>query len=474
MRGYPGVLFILRHSREESMEIPCARRLPFVVSGLAFLQPALTNAQFLNLTLVATALILGSKFCLSAINRMWLGEKCVSTLSYFFSNAKFCTAEMQHLYALQVMHRYRIQSGYYCIDDTMNHHTNFCKWIHGVCVLFDHALKTNLKAICVVLLYYSDGGWIKFPIAHRIYYKDDSNMLWEKGKKYVCRPKYELAIEMLEWAIRKGFPKGIVLADSWFGSGPFVKGLRRLGMSYVIEIKSSLKTRLSCKEPKLTPTGKMSKNQYDLVELPHVFEAISNFSTCGFAANKTIGKDEKVLYHAKVITARLNSIAGKHRIVQSVDPAKQTTKYLLTNELIWEAAKIISVYSNRWVVEEFFRNAKQLTDMEGATVRSEQGVTLALCLVSWIDFLFHLENYKRCTAGELPKEPLTVPSIVRLAQYENLEAFLDRVQEEEGLVKKWLENVQKHLMRNRKKSSDLIELSKCSESGGGKQQVRGK
>ena len=52
------------------MKIPCAERLPFVVSGLAFLQLALTNCQFYNLTLIATALVLGSKFCLSEINRM--------------------------------------------------------------------------------------------------------------------------------------------------------------------------------------------------------------------------------------------------------------------------------------------------------------------------------------------------------------------------------------------------------------------
>jgi hypothetical protein len=153
----------------------------------------------------------------------------------------------------------------------------------------------------------------------------------------------------------------------------------------------------------------------------------ANPSTCGFAANMSIGKKEKVLYHTKVFTGRLNSIAGEHRIIQSVDPTKQTTKYLLTNELTWEATKIISAYNNRWVIEEFFRNAKQLTDMEGATIRSEQGVTLALCLVSWIDSLLHLENYKQSTAGKLPKEPLTVPSIVRLAQYDNLEAFLGRL-----------------------------------------------
>ena len=101
--------------------------------------------------------------------------------------------------------------------------------------------------------------------------------------------------------------------------------------------------------------------------------------------------------------------------------------------------------------------------MEGATIRSEQGVTLALCLVSWIDSLLHLENYKQSTAGKLPKEPLTVPSIVRLAQYDNLETFLDRLQKEDGLLKKWCDVEQKSLVRKRKKSKELIKLQDFSE-----------
>ena len=48
------------------MKIPCAERLPFIVTGLTFLQPALTNAQFYNLTLVATALVLAEP-----VNNFW-------------------------------------------------------------------------------------------------------------------------------------------------------------------------------------------------------------------------------------------------------------------------------------------------------------------------------------------------------------------------------------------------------------------
>jgi len=446
------------------MKIPCAKQVPFVVAGLSFLQPALTNIQFDNLTLIATALVLGARFCLTEISRMWLKDKCVSTLSYFLSDAKFSTYEMQCLYALRIMHLYKIKRGYYIIDDTMKHHTKFCKWIHGVCILFDHVFGTNLKAICIVALYYSDGGLIKFPITHRIYYKDSNKLPWLRGKKFVCKKKYELAVEMLEWAIKMGFPKGIVLADSWYAVGPFIKELKRLKFGYVVEVKDNYKLKTTCKQPKLTPKGRLAKNQYDLTKLPKFFKSILSVAKCGFARDIETGKEAKVLYHVKIATVRLNSIPGKHRVIESVDPTNQTTKYLLTDQLTWEATKIISVYTYRWVIEEFFRNAKQLTDMEGATIRSEQGVTLALCLVSWIDFLLHFENYKQGTAGKLSKESLTIPSIVRRAQYENMEAFMERVRHDEAFVKRWFEVEKEHIYRKRKEHKELIELNESDLS----------
>jgi len=440
------------------MKIPCADRLPFVVSGLSFLQPALTDIQFYNLTLIATALILGAKFNLSEISRMWLKEKSVSTLSYLLSDAKFYVPEMEILYAKKMQRTYAITDGYFLIDDTMKHHTNFCKWIHGVFVLFDHAAKTNLKATCLVFLYYSDGCFIKFPITFRIYYKNTDTMAWQRGKPRECKAKYDLAIEMLDWALQVGFPKCTVLADSWFGIGPFIKELKLLGLSYVIEIKSSYNVKAPCKEPKLTPTGRKAKNQFDLTKLSEYFKNISLVVRCGFCADKQSGKKEKVLYHTKITTVYLNSISDKHRIVESIDPIKQTTKYLLTNELTWEAAKIISVYSNRWVIEEFFRNAKQLTDMEGATIRSEQGVTIALCLVSWIDSLLHFENYKQGTAEKLSKESLTIPSIVRRAQYDNLKAIIKRAHSEKDFIPKWLAVEEDNIVRKRRKSSTLVQF----------------
>jgi hypothetical protein len=441
------------------MKIPCAKRLPFIVAGLSFLQPALTNIQFNNLTLIATALVLGAKFNLTEISRMWLKEKSVSTLSYLLSDAKFYIPEMEMLYVTQLKKMYKLAGGYYCIDDTMKHHTNFCKWIHGVFVLFDHAAKTNLKATCLVFLYYNDGGLIKFPISYRIYYKATDNMPWQQGTQKEHKAKYDLALEMLEWALKMGLPKSTVLADSWFGMNPFIAGLKKLQLSYVIEIKRSYNVRIPCKETKFTPTGKKAKNQTETISLPDYFDNIVLIATCGFDADPQSGKEEKVLYHTKIATVRLNSISDRHRVIESKDPVKQTTKYLLTNELSWEATKIISTYSHRWVIEEFFRNAKQLTDMEGATIRSEQGVTTALCLVSWIDSLLHFENYKQGTTEKLSKESLTIPSIVRRAQYDNLKAVLGRIRNDETFIPTWLAIEEKNIDRRRKSCSEVITIT---------------
>jgi hypothetical protein len=90
---------------EDAVNIPCVKRVAWVVTGLVFVQPAFTAIQFDHLTLIATALILGSGLNLSAISRMWLKEKCVRTLSYFFSDAKIDPAELQPRY---VKHALRV------------------------------------------------------------------------------------------------------------------------------------------------------------------------------------------------------------------------------------------------------------------------------------------------------------------------------------------------------------------------------
>jgi hypothetical protein len=81
-----------------------------------------------------------------------------------------------------------------------------------------------------------------------------------------------------------------------------------------------------------------------------------------------------------------------------------------------------------------------------------------LCLVFWLDFLLHQENRAHCTAGKLSQESLTIPSIVRQAQYANLEAFVEKIQQDEEFVKTWMEVEKQAVKRPRKPRKELIAL----------------
>ena len=159
---------------------------------------------------------------------------------------------------------------------------------------------------------------------------------------------------MLQWALDQGFPRCTVLADLWFGIDQFIRELKRLKLDYILEIKSNYSIKKPCEAPKRTPKGRLAKNQYDVIKLPEYFESILTVTKCGLEADLKTGKREKVLYHAKIVTAKLKSTSGKHRIVESTDRVHQTTKYCLTSHLNWESIKIL--YDNLEAVVDKLQN----------------------------------------------------------------------------------------------------------------------
>jgi hypothetical protein len=66
------------------MRLPCAKPLAFIVAGLSFLKPGLTNIQLDNMTLVATALVLGSGFNLSREKKGSEGVRSFNLTIYRF------------------------------------------------------------------------------------------------------------------------------------------------------------------------------------------------------------------------------------------------------------------------------------------------------------------------------------------------------------------------------------------------------
>ncbi|MCP4397277.1 MAG: hypothetical protein GY801_08270 [bacterium] len=53
---------------------------------------------------------------------------------------------------------------------------------------------------------------------------------------------------------------------------------------------------------------------------------------------------------------------------------------------------------------------------------------------------------------------LTIPSIVRQAQYANLETFVEKIQQDEEFVTKWMAVEKESINRNRKPRKELVAL----------------
>lgn len=424
--------------------IPCIDLLNIVREGFQFLRGVVTDLQLNNLMMIATTVILYSRFSLSEVSRSWLKKRTVNAFSHCLKAAKFNLKEAMNAYAKMLRQSYDLKGGRFIIDDTMEHHTKLCKFIYGVCRHWDHVFRTNVSAKCLVFLYYSEGGVIKFPIGWRIYFKG--------GKK----TKNDLALELIREGIKRGFPCGVVLADSWYCVEPFVRELRWMGLRYVLEIKTNATIREPIKKGEGKKRGRRRKRWYRKVSIIAHMKKVKRVREIGFLGDLATGKEEKILYEIKEKTCRIHALPGLHKVVYSYDPEKGTEKYLITNELTWEGVKLVKEYFHRWVIEEFFRNAKQQLNMEGACVRSEQGVTITLFLLTCVDSLCHKEIAK-LVSGNLKSEPITVQSIVRLAVLENAENFVSLIKSSKGdrFLKKWIKQLKRDAIRSRKVKSEV-------------------
>ena len=78
-------------------------------------------------------------------------------------------------------------------------------------------------------------GATTFPLLFRIF-KPQTRL--KANDVYKTKP--QLAIELIEELLRSGFRFSVVLADSLYGdSGPFISALHRLGLRYVVAIRSN-------------------------------------------------------------------------------------------------------------------------------------------------------------------------------------------------------------------------------------------
>jgi hypothetical protein len=400
------------------LKMPILKELSWVIEGVSGLDTKLTKPQKTNLMRLLTAIILLNTTTLSVVAIGWMDIISVNALSHFMSYSGlngYVLMDSAVRFAIRVMNLKNVAVKL-AIDDTMEHHSRFCRSIANVYNLFDHVLGTYCQAKCIVFAYVIINEKIRFPIGWRVYRQG--------GLK-----KWELALELIDLAIAQGFTISVVLFDSWYCVAPFVRAIVERKLTFISELKSN----------NLAEFGIEGSRKRIKILINTLFECGKHLCQEIYLGLKSNAEQrpERTLYKTQSINAYIVAFKMKLKVIKSVDVRKGCYKIFVTNELSWDTQKVLEEYSHRWLIEEFFRNAKQFFGCEETSIRSEQGGAIKLFLVSFADLLVSLQLWRSAQDKSNTRLP-TVSAILAKAAEENLRRLLDT--SDHDLLKQIIDN----------------------------------
>ena len=431
------------------LQFPVFNPLSFVKEAVRELEYKLTNPQMTNLMLILTAIMVCGSLNLSTLSFTLLGKRSINAISHFFSYTGLNVQKLMASAVTWAIRRMQLSgtSVRLAIDDTMKHHSRGAKKISQVYWLFDHVTQSYCNAACIVFVYLIINERIRFPVGWRVYRKGGQS-------------KWKLAIEIIDDILEMDLKISVVLFDSWFCVNGFIKQLERRKLIFIGDLKSSNTLEYRLPDQKTTVRLTLSKI---LKCGKFLFKKV-----CLGLKSSQDDSPNKVLYETYTKVGYVAAFKGRYQIVHSIDRRTNASKTFICNNLSWEAQKILEEYSYRWMIEEFFGNAKGLCGLEKACVRSEQAGAITLFLVSFVDLLISIELWKGIHDG--PRERLPKVSAVFAAiSEENLRSFLSDFEPNSCLEKVmafWLERLReaKNGVRRIRKSLEPMGLLGNSSS----------
>jgi len=198
------------------------------------------------------------------------------------------------------------------------------------------------------------------------------------------RTKIDLAIDLLEAAIRHKVPFGVLLFDSWYLAEELVSMARYRQKDWISLLKKNrnvetnsfvLKDTMGQPIPLTGPHIAVE----DLVPLipPTAYHAVT-------VGDKT--------YWTFTLAVRLPGL-GKVRLVVSFKSAELTGTYvvLVTNRVDWGAQRIITLYLQRWPIETFYQDGKTHLGLDEYRMRNAEAIGKHWCLVFVAYSFLHLD-----------------------------------------------------------------------------------
>jgi hypothetical protein len=404
------------------MELPILEPAPVVTEHAAVFRDLFENqCQFRHFQHYLTGLMVLPNKSLANIARCILDSADKTNLSRFFSEAPWRADELNRRrirFMLQQTkpHRHGRDESLVVLDDTLCEHVG--SLFDHVDRHYNHSDGTYPLAHNPVTSFYVSGP-VRFPLDLRLYRRYEELTQWEatvakhfpdleiptekkarnrlhkqvdpvllqdpefRARHEQFRTKIALAIDLVEEAIGRKVPFGVVLFDAWYLAEDLVRVLARRRKAWI----SLLKTN------RLLETASFHLRDANgwTLKLPGPHLAVEELVPL-IPANAyrpiAVSKDT---YWCFTLTVRIPGL-GKVRIVVSFEHESLTGRsvVLVTNRLDWSAAKIIRLYLHRWPTETFYQDGKGHLGFNEYRMRSAEAIGKHWCLVFVAYSLLHL------------------------------------------------------------------------------------
>lgn len=264
---------------------------------------------------------------------------------------------------------------------------NRSKSVELMARVYDHVTHKYQKGFTMLTLGWSD-GYSFLPVDFSMLSStNESNRLVDtcstidkrtngyKRRKEAVQKKPEVAITLIQNALKAGIFADYVLMDTWFTTEPMIKSVLNEGLQ-VIGMVKQLKQRYS-----------YNSHSCDLKELRTLLPKNTKGDILG----------EVIVYTKEKIPVKLVFVKNRNN--------KREWLVILSTDLSLSSQEIVRIYGNRWSIEVFFKSIKSFmklgTEFQGRSYDMMiSHTTIVYCRYIFLEWL-RRDNNDMKTWGEL-------------------------------------------------------------------------
>lgn len=405
------------------MQLPLVAPAPIVEEHAHVFRDLFENrCQFQHFVNYLTGLMVLENKSLSSMSRCMLASADKTNLSRFLSESPWCEQainkrRVEYMVEQTQSHTRPVKASCLILDDTLCEHVG--SLFEHVARHYDHCENRYPLAHNLVTSHFVSGA-VRFPVDAREYRRYEEMTQWEtfvrrhfpereipKESKArasfhkevdsvllqdpdfallheAFQTKLALAGELIEDALQRKLPFGIVLMDSWYLAQELVELLGEHQLDWV----SLLKTNRNLETASFTL--KDAQRQPITLKGPHI--QVENWMKLIPASAYKLVKAKGRDYWCFGLNLRVSGL-GKVRLVVSFDNPDLTGTYavLITNRCDWTNKQVLETYLQRWPIETFYQDAKGHLGLDEYRMRAADAIQKHWHLVFVAYSLLHLE-----------------------------------------------------------------------------------